>query len=232
MSTTGPKKKGGGAAGRKGRGRPKRSKAKQGGVPSKAETFMDMLLPEPDGQSGTAFADRRTRRSAVHKMEKTFARAEHAFDRIERALDEEEGMGEDRLWNDRNRRRLSDEDSRERSEDRADARLDVWIEERRRYMRQRDVLLGLSVLTTLAAIALAYMAVKHNQVEYAGVSIFSTALSGVELFFMRVAQDRYDEVGAIPGEPPHFRWSVLEFQPEIEQTSEPDDAAFDEEPPG
>jgi hypothetical protein len=193
---------------------------------------MDLLLPESHEQSGTANADRKTRRATVHKMESTFARADRVFDRIERALDEEEGNSEDRLWNDRNRRRLSDEDSRERSEDRADARLDIWMEERRRAMRQRDVLLGLSVLTTLAAIVLAYMAVKHNQVEYAGVSIFSTALSGVELFFMRVAQNRYDEADGIPGEPPRFRWSVLELQPEVEEGSESGDAEFDEERPG
>ncbi|HEY3492834.1 MAG TPA: hypothetical protein VGK43_07765, partial [Solirubrobacterales bacterium] len=152
-------------------------------------------------------------------------RAERVFDRIERALDEEEEGREDRVWNDRNRRRLSDEDARERSEDRADARLAVWVAERRRSMRHGDVLLALSVLTTLAAIALAYMAVKHNQVEYAGVSIFSTALSGVELFFMRVAHAERDEAVGIPGEPPRFSWSVVDVQPEIEQLARPDDDA-------
>lgn len=228
MSTPGSKKKGS----KTGRGGARRPKAKAGGLPNRAEEFLDLLLPESHEQSGPADADRRTRRSTAHRMGMALSRAERAFDRIERALDEEEESREDRVWNDRSRRRLSDEDSRERSEDRADVRLDVWVDERRRSMRHRDVLLGLIVLTTLAAIALAYMAVANEQVAYAGVSILSTALSGVGLFFVRVAQGQEADGPGIPGEPPRFSWSVIELQPEVGPVPDGEDAEADAEPPG
>lgn len=206
---------------------------KRPGAPKRAAEFLERLLPETDEQSGTAFADRQTRRQTAHKMGITFDRAIQAFDRLEESLDKEE-EGEDfkrRRWDDRRSRRESDESARERAETRADIRQGVWVEERQRAMRQRDVLLALSVVTTLAAIALAYLAVKHSQIEYVGAAMFSTVLSGVEVLFMRGLGGSQEaaEVGQTPVEPPPFRWSALDLQREFQEAGGWDDG---EDPAG
>lgn len=141
---------------------------------SRAAEWLDLLLPESGEQSGTAFADRQTRRRTVHKIERTFDQAAETFHRIQEALDEEEAHAEQREWNDRDRRRESEEHIREREENRKDIRLFVEVEERRRALRRKDVMLGLIVFTVLAAMVLAFMAVQRKELGFAGASVFTT----------------------------------------------------------
>lgn len=140
--------------------------AKRKGATRAAE-WLDLLLPESDEQSGTAFADRQTRRRTAHKIERTFDQAAETFHRIQEALDKEEAQAEQREWNDRDRRREFEERVREREEDRKDIRLGVEVGERR-------VMLGLVVFTVLAAVVLAFMAVQRKELGFAGASAFTT----------------------------------------------------------
>ncbi|MGN6216685.1 MAG: hypothetical protein ACTHN7_06990 [Solirubrobacterales bacterium] len=203
-------------AGSKRKGATSRSKS---GAPKRAAEWLERLFPEADEQGGTAFADRQARRKTAHKMEQTFERAIGAFDAIEKAIDEDKASGEQREWEDRDRRRESDEHARQREESRKDIRLFVEVEERRRALRHRDVLLGLTVLTVVAAIVLAFLAVKHKEPGYAGVSVFSTVLSGCWVYLLRAVQPK-DEAARPPApvaEAQPFRWSVLDFQVEVEE---------------
>lgn len=195
---------------------------KRPGAPKRAAEFLERLLPDSDEQSGTAFADRKTKLQTARKMGVAYDRATKVFDRIEEELDKEEESIEQREWDDRDKRRESDQSARERAEIRADRRQQVWVEERRKAMRHRDWLLVLTAVTTLAAIGLAYLAVKYNQVEFVGASMFSTALSGVQVYVMRWLQGPREEeatVGPTPVEPPPFKWSVLDLQREVEDES-------------
>lgn len=133
---------------------------------SRAAEWLDLLLPESGEQSGTAFADRQTRRRTAHKIEQTFDQAAETFHRIQEAIDEEETRTEQREWNDRDRRREFEERVREREENRKDRRLGVEVEERR-------VILGLVVVTVLAAVVLAFMAVQQKELGFAGASAFT-----------------------------------------------------------
>lgn len=150
----------------------------------RAAQWLDLLLPESDAQSGTAFADRQTRRRTVHKIERTFDQAAETFHRIQKAIDEEEASNEQREWNDRDRRRESDERAREREENRKDIRLVVEVEEKRRALRRKDVILGLIVLTVLAAVVLAVMAVQQKELGFAGASAFTT---GCWMYLVRLS---------------------------------------------
>lgn len=200
---------------------PRRRSKRKGGAPKRAAEFLDRLLPDTDEQSGTAYADRKTRLKTAHKMDYTFDRAVKTFDRIEEELDKNEETVEQREWNDRDRRRRSDEEARCAGEVRKDIRLVVEVEERRRALRHKDVLLGLTAVTTLAAVALAYLAVSHNRIEYAGVSAFSTLLSGVEVYVMRLITWPQEGRGTSVDAGPPFRWSVLEFFSEVEEAEGP-----------
>jgi len=212
VSTTASKGKGRGKGAQGGSKR--RSKA-TGGAPQKAAEFFDRLLPDSDEQSGTAYADRKARLKSVHKADYTFDRAVKAFDRIEEELDKNEQTVEQREWTDRDRRRESDEEARQRREIRKDLRTVVEVEERRRAIRHKDILLGLTVISTVAAVVLAYLAVKYGQVAYVGVSAFTTALSGAGVFaYFRGPQA--DSAESIEAEEPQFRWSVLDLQAEVE----------------
>jgi hypothetical protein len=212
VSTTASKDKGRGKGAQGGSKR--RSKA-TGGAPQKAAEFFDRLLPDSDEQSGTAYADRKARLKSVHKADYTFDRAVKAFDRIEEELDKNEQTVEQREWTDRDRRRESDEEARQRREIRKDIRTVVEVEERRRAIRHKDILLGLTVIATVAAVVLAYLAVKYDQVAYVGVSAFTTALSGAGAFaYFRGPQA--DSAENIEAEEPQFRWSVLDLQTEVE----------------
>jgi hypothetical protein len=223
VSSTGSKKKAPSTRAKGGRAKGGKRPPKRPGAPKRAAEFLERLLPESEEQSGTAFADRKTRRQTAHKMGVAFDHATQVFGRIEEELDKDEESVEQLEWADRGKRRESDERARERGEDRADMRQVVWVEERRRAMRRRDVLLGLTVVTTLAAIALLYLAVEHNQVEFAGASAVSAALPGLGALFMRWIRGSQEEataVGEAAVEPPPFRWSVLDLQPEIEEGEE------------
>lgn len=220
MSNTGSKRRSEAGAEK---GVPRKTRAprrKKSAAPKRAAELLDRLLPDTDEQSGTAAADRKTRLAAAHKVGEAHLRATEAFDRIEEELDKDEQSAEQWEWEDRGRRRESDERSRERAEARADVRQEVWREERQRTMRHRDWLLVLTFVTTLAAIALAYLAVKHDQIEFIGAAGFSALLSGIEIYVMRWIQGPRDEEAAAgdttPVEPPPFRWSVLDLQREVE----------------
>jgi hypothetical protein len=152
-------------------------------------------------------------------MEMTYDRAIQVFDRIEEELDQDEASIEQREWDDREARRRSDEGSREREEDREDVRLELEVEERRQAMAHKNVFLWLTVLTTLAAIVLAYMAVKHEQVGYAGVSVFSTVLSGGFFRLMRRPSGQATDASSAPQPYP---WSVL--VPRREVNGEPSES--------
>jgi len=196
-----------------------RAAAKKGNAPKRAAEFLERLLPDSDEQSGTAAADRKTRRATAHKMGVAYARATKLFDRIEEELDKDEQSAEEWEWEDRGKRRESDERSRERAEARADIRQEVWVEERHKAMRHQDWLLALTVVTTLAAIVLVYLAIEHNQIELIGASIFSTLLSGAEVYVMRWIRGPREGAAAVDGipvEPPPFRWGVLDLQREDE----------------
>jgi hypothetical protein len=219
VSNTGSKRRSGAAE----KGAPRKagaSRRKKPGAPKRAAEILERLLPDTDEQSGTAAADRKTRLATAHKVGEAHVRATEVFDRIEEELDKEEQSAEQWEWEDRGRRRESDERSRERAEARADIRQQVWKEERQRAMRHQDWLLVLTIVTTLAAIALAYLAVKHDQIEFIGAAGFSALLSGIEVYVLRWIQGPRDEEtaagGATPVEPPPFRWSVLDLQQEVE----------------
>jgi hypothetical protein len=204
-------------------GAPRKARAprrKKSAAPKRAAEFLERLLPDTDEQSGTAAADRKTRLATAHKVGKAHVRATEVFDRIEEELDKDEQSAEQWEWEDRGRRRESDERSRERAEARADMRQEVWREERQRAMRHQDWLLVLTIVTTLAAISLAYLAVKHDQIEFIGAAGFSALLSGIEVYVMRWIQGSRDEVAAAgdatPVEPPPFKWSVLDLRREVE----------------
>lgn len=226
MSNTGAKKRAAGQVKgqrrKSGGGRP----SKKSSGAQRAANFFGHLMPDTGEQSAEAYADRQTRRRVTHKAEDLFDRVAGAVSRAEAALEEEEAANAQQVWADRRSRRESDEEARRRGETRADIRQVVWAEERRREMRQRDFLLLLTAVTTLAAIALAYLAVKHSQIEYFGASMFTTAFSGL-VFVIRWIQGPRDGVagvGQTPIEPPPFRWSMLDFQPEVEEEDyEPDD---------
>jgi hypothetical protein len=184
----------------------------------RATEFLDSLLPETDEQSGTAFADRKAKRQIAHKMGVAYERVTQAFDWIEEFGKDEDAL-EPREWDDRDKRRRSDEKSRVRAENRADVRQMVLVEERRRAMRQQDWLLGLTTVTVLAAIVLAYLAVTHNQIEFAGASMFTFLLSGGEVLTLRWLRNPPGDPpapGGSPVEPPPFKWSVVDVQPEVE----------------
>jgi hypothetical protein len=226
VSKTGAKKRSGGRAkdqrGKSGgRGSPKKSSGAQ-----RAADFFGHLMPDTGEQSAEAYADRQTRRRVTHKAETLFDRVADAVSRAEAALEEDEATNAQQVWADRKKRRESDEEARRRGETRADIRQEIWAEERRRAMRQRDFLMLLSAATTLAAIWLAYLGVTHGQIEYFGASMFTTAFSGLVFCFHRIQgpQDEAAGVGQTPIEPPPFRWSLLDFQPEVgEQDDELDD---------
>jgi len=170
---------------------------------------LELLYPEVDEQSGTAFADRKSRLRLASKMERNLDYAGETFDRIHEELDKDEASGEQREWDDRDERRRSDERARGREEDRRDVRLELEVEERR-------VLLVLTVITTLAAIVLAYLAIKHERVGYAGVSILSALLSSG---FLRLVRRPWAAVagaaeGTLSSQP--YRWSVLALQTEVD----------------
>lgn len=183
---------------------------------------MELLYPEVDERSGTAFADRKSRLRLASKMERNLDYAGETFDRIHEELDKDEASVEQREWDDRDERRRSDEHAREREGDREDLRLVLEAKERLRALFHKDVLLALIVVTTLAAIGFAYLAVKHQQLGYAGASAFTTALSGCGVYVNRLlrwpAGTSADAVAAAP-EPRPYRWSVLDLQVEVDEGS-------------
>jgi hypothetical protein len=168
-----------------------------------------------------AFADRQTRRRTAHKMERAFDQMRETFAAIQEAIDEDETSNEQREWNDRDRRRESDEHVREREEDRKDIRLVVEVEERRRALRHKDVLLVLTVILVFAAIVLAFVAVKQKDLGYAGVSLFATLLSACGAYLIRAVQRPKRETepadAGAPDPPQPFRWGILSFQSELEE---------------
>lgn len=185
-------------------------------APKKAAEFLERLLPETDEQSGEAFADRQTRRKTAHKMDRTFDRAIQTFDRIEKELDKEEESVEQREWDDRDERRRSDERSREREEDRKDRRLDLEAEERRKAMTHKDVFLVLTVVTTVAAIVLAYMTAEAGRFGYTGVSVLGAILSNVFYRRLRWPSHATGPESTAPGARA-WRWSVLDLQGEVDE---------------
>jgi|GEM_PF-3894408 len=115
-------------------------------------------------------------------MEQAFDQMKETFGAIEEAIDEEKTSNEQREWTDRDRRRESDEHIRERVENRKDVRLEVEVEERRRALRRKDVMLGLIVFTVLAAVVLAFIAVQRKELGFAGASAFTT---GCVMYLLR-----------------------------------------------
>lgn len=177
------------------------------------------MLPESGEQSGEAYADRQTRRKTAHKMDLTFDRAIQTFDRIESELEKDEASVEEREWDDRDERRRSDERARERADDREDVRLGLEILEQNQTRAHRNVFLALAVITTLAAIVLACIAVSQERAGFAGISLLNVALSGV--FFRLVRRPPKTSTAARDGagEAQPWRWSVLDFQPEVDEES-------------
>jgi hypothetical protein len=181
---------------------------------------LELLFPEVDERSGTAFADRKSRLRLAHKVERTLDYAGETFDRVHEEIDKNEEGLEQREWDDRDERRRSDEHSREREEDRKDLRLVLEAKERLRALLHKDVLLTLIVVTTLAAIAFAYLAVEHRQLGYAGASVFTTALSGCGVYASRLLRwpaGASADAAATALEPRPYRWSVLDLQVEVNE---------------
>jgi hypothetical protein len=206
--TASPRSKGGGP-----------SRARKPAAPKRAAAFLESLLPDTDEQSGTAYADRKTKQQTAHRMGVAFERATRLFNRIEEELEKDEDTAVRRGWDDRSKRRSSDEKSRVRAENRADVRLMVWVEERRRAMRRQDWLVALATLTTLGAFVLACLALVHNQIGFAGASIFTMLITGGKAFtwrWLRTPTEDSAMVDETAIEPPPFKWSVVDVQPEVE----------------
>lgn len=164
----------GGGSGRKGAGR-------GGRAPKRAAEWLERLLPESDEQSGTNDADRKLRRKVGFKMDEAFDRAIGAFDAIERSLDED---AEDRDQYDREWHIV------EREEDRKDIRLGLQVEDAQTSVRERNVLMFLTAVSVVAAIALAFVSVVQREPWFIGGSLISGLLSGGGVYVLRDRIDR------------------------------------------
>jgi hypothetical protein len=180
---------------------------------------LELLYPEVDERSGTAFADRKSRLRLASKMERNLDYAGETFDRIHEELDKDEASVEQREWDDRDERRRSDERARERAEDREDVRLGLEILEQNQARAHRNVYLALAVLTILAAIVLLSIAVSQERAGFAGVSLLNAALSSVFFHLVRRPPKTTTAAGDSASEARPWRWSVLDFQTEVDEES-------------
>jgi hypothetical protein len=192
-------------------------------APKRAAEWFERLLPEQEREAANNFSDRQLKRKAVHNANEVFGRAVGAFDAIERAIeDDDTALVQQRAdIADRVERRQSDEVAREREEIRKDIRVVVEVEERRRSMRQRDVLLALTVVSVLATIAIAFVTVKHREPWFLGGSLVTSLLSGGGIYLLRSGPWGKGDVGAGTGEPEKatFRWTGLEYRPSADETA-------------
>ena len=163
---------------------------------SKWAGVADALLYDEEGQPANNASDRQPRRKTTHNINEMTAEARALIGRIEREIDQDGSeLEQQRADNeDRAKRREADEAAHGREADREDIRLMVEVEERRRGMRQRDVILATTVISAIATIVMAFVTVRHREPWPLGVSVATSFLWGGGLYLLRSLPGPWREV--------------------------------------
>lgn len=154
---------------------------------SKWAGVAEALLYDEEGQPANNASDRPLRRKTTHNINEMTVEARALIRRIEREIDQDGSeLEQQRADNeDRVKRREADEAVQEREADREDIRVMVEIEERRRAMRQRDVILVVTAFTAIATIVMAFVTVWRREPWPLGVTAATSVLWGGGLYLLR-----------------------------------------------